>query len=77
MKRHQELENKATALKRESDIQRASVRQYKEKMQQLHELLASREQEHRYNRRVLFWRSVTYISTLSSFNKMENMFCQM
>nr|XP_040027527.1 leucine-rich repeat and coiled-coil domain-containing protein 1 [Gasterosteus aculeatus aculeatus] len=47
MKRHQELENKATALKRESDIQRASVRQYKEKMQQLHELLASREQEHR------------------------------
>ncbi|XP_068557799.1 leucine-rich repeat and coiled-coil domain-containing protein 1 [Cebidichthys violaceus] len=47
MKRHQELENKAAALKRESDIQRASVRQYKDKMQQLHELLASREQEHR------------------------------
>ncbi|KAM8850653.1 leucine-rich repeat and coiled-coil domain-containing protein 1 [Spinachia spinachia] len=47
MKRHQELENKATALKRESDIQRASVRQYKDKIQQLHELLASREQEHR------------------------------
>ncbi|TNN55443.1 Leucine-rich repeat and coiled-coil domain-containing protein 1 [Liparis tanakae] len=47
MKRLQELENKAGALKRESDIQRASVRQYKDKMQQLHELLASREQEHR------------------------------
>uniref|UniRef100_A0A8C3G976 Leucine-rich repeat and coiled-coil domain-containing protein 1 n=1 Tax=Cyclopterus lumpus TaxID=8103 RepID=A0A8C3G976_CYCLU len=47
MKRLQELENKAAALKRESDIQRASVRQYKDKMQQLHELLASREQEHR------------------------------
>ncbi|KAM6920064.1 leucine-rich repeat and coiled-coil domain-containing protein 1 [Lycodopsis pacificus] len=47
MKRHQELENKAAALKRESDIQRASVCHYKDKMQQLHELLASREQEHR------------------------------
>lgn len=48
MKRHQELENKAAALKRELDIQRASVRQHKDKIQQLHELLASREQEHRY-----------------------------
>ncbi|XP_061587172.1 leucine-rich repeat and coiled-coil domain-containing protein 1 [Cololabis saira] len=47
MKRHQEMENKATALKRELDIQRASVRQQKDKLQQLHELLASREQEHR------------------------------
>ncbi|XP_074507838.1 leucine-rich repeat and coiled-coil domain-containing protein 1 isoform X1 [Sebastes fasciatus] len=47
MKRHQELENKAAALRRESDIQRASVRQHKDKLQQLHELLASREQEHR------------------------------
>uniref|UniRef100_UPI0037E80C08 leucine-rich repeat and coiled-coil domain-containing protein 1 n=1 Tax=Semicossyphus pulcher TaxID=241346 RepID=UPI0037E80C08 len=47
MKRHQELENKAAALKRELDIQRASVRQQKDKMQQLHELLACREQEHR------------------------------
>ncbi|XP_040912223.1 leucine-rich repeat and coiled-coil domain-containing protein 1 [Toxotes jaculatrix] len=47
MKRHQELENKAAALKRELDIQRASVRQHKDKLQQLHELLASREQEHR------------------------------
>lgn len=48
MKRHQELENKAAALKRELDIQRASVHQHKDKLQQLHELLASREQEHRY-----------------------------
>ncbi|KAF1383661.1 hypothetical protein PFLUV_G00134170 [Perca fluviatilis] len=47
MKRHQELENKAAALKREADIQRASVCQHKDKLQQLHELLASREQEHR------------------------------
>uniref|UniRef100_A0A667XH17 Leucine-rich repeat and coiled-coil domain-containing protein 1 n=1 Tax=Myripristis murdjan TaxID=586833 RepID=A0A667XH17_9TELE len=47
MKRHQELENRAAALKREVDIQRASVRQHKDKLQQLHELLASREQEHR------------------------------
>ncbi|XP_070701868.1 leucine-rich repeat and coiled-coil domain-containing protein 1 [Pempheris klunzingeri] len=47
MKQHQELENKAAALRRELDIQRASVRQHKEKLQQLHELLACREQEHR------------------------------
>ncbi|KAM4557186.1 leucine-rich repeat and coiled-coil domain-containing protein 1 isoform 1-T1 [Fundulus diaphanus] len=47
MKRHQELENKAAALRRELDIQRVSVRQHKDKIQQLHELLASREQEHR------------------------------
>ncbi|XP_061111868.1 leucine-rich repeat and coiled-coil domain-containing protein 1 [Conger conger] len=47
MKRTQELENKAVALKREVDILRASVRQYKDKLQQLHELLASREQVHR------------------------------
>ncbi|XP_047444503.1 leucine-rich repeat and coiled-coil domain-containing protein 1 isoform X2 [Mugil cephalus] len=47
MKRHQELENKAAALRRELDIQRSSVRQHKDKIQQLHELLASREQEHR------------------------------
>ncbi|XP_072220162.1 leucine-rich repeat and coiled-coil domain-containing protein 1 [Leuresthes tenuis] len=47
MKRYQELENKAAALRRELDIQRASARQCKDKLQQLHELLASREQEHR------------------------------
>ncbi|XP_074544999.1 leucine-rich repeat and coiled-coil domain-containing protein 1 [Halichoeres trimaculatus] len=47
MKRQQELENKAAALKKESDIQKASVRQHKDKLQQLHELLACREQEHR------------------------------
>ncbi|KAM4552463.1 leucine-rich repeat and coiled-coil domain-containing protein 1 [Odontesthes bonariensis] len=47
MKRYQELENKAAALRRELEIQRASVRQHKDKLQQLHELLASREQEHR------------------------------
>ncbi|KAJ8272776.1 hypothetical protein GJAV_G00093310 [Gymnothorax javanicus] len=47
MKRGQELENKAIALKREVDILRVSVRQHKDKLQQLHELLASREQAHR------------------------------
>uniref|UniRef100_A0A7N6A2D6 Leucine-rich repeat and coiled-coil domain-containing protein 1 n=1 Tax=Anabas testudineus TaxID=64144 RepID=A0A7N6A2D6_ANATE len=47
MKRYQEMQNKAAALKRELDIQRASVGQHKDKLQQLHELLASREQEHR------------------------------
>lgn len=47
VKRYQELENRASALKRELDLQRASVRQHKDKLQQLHELLASREQEHR------------------------------
>ncbi|XP_061695152.1 leucine-rich repeat and coiled-coil domain-containing protein 1 isoform X2 [Syngnathoides biaculeatus] len=40
MKRQQDLENKVTALKRELEVQRAKV-------QQLHELLACREQEHR------------------------------
>lgn len=54
MKRHQELENKAAALKRELDIQRALVRQHKDKLQQLHELLVSREQEHRYIWRILY-----------------------
>ncbi|XP_041697722.1 leucine-rich repeat and coiled-coil domain-containing protein 1 isoform X2 [Coregonus clupeaformis] len=47
MKRSQELENKALALMRELDIQRASLRQHKDKLRQLHELLASREQVHR------------------------------
>uniref|UniRef100_A0A672N3B8 Leucine-rich repeat and coiled-coil domain-containing protein 1 n=1 Tax=Sinocyclocheilus grahami TaxID=75366 RepID=A0A672N3B8_SINGR len=47
MKRTQELENKASALKREVEILRASARQHKEKLQQLHELLASREEMHR------------------------------
>lgn len=48
LKHHQELENKAIALKREVDIQRFSVQQYKDKLQQMHELLVSREEEHRY-----------------------------
>uniref|UniRef100_A0A6D2Y0X5 Leucine-rich repeat and coiled-coil domain-containing protein 1 n=1 Tax=Takifugu rubripes TaxID=31033 RepID=A0A6D2Y0X5_TAKRU len=46
-RRHQELENKAAALKRELDIHRFSVQQYKDKLQQMHELLVSREEEHR------------------------------
>ncbi|RVE62063.1 hypothetical protein OJAV_G00176970 [Oryzias javanicus] len=47
VKRQQELENKAAALRRELDIQRAAVQQHKDKLQQLQELLASREHEHR------------------------------
>nr|XP_015210449.1 PREDICTED: leucine-rich repeat and coiled-coil domain-containing protein 1 isoform X2 [Lepisosteus oculatus] len=47
MKKNQELEFKVAALKREVDILRASVRQHKEKLQQVHELLASKEQVHR------------------------------
>ncbi|XP_030629166.1 leucine-rich repeat and coiled-coil domain-containing protein 1 [Chanos chanos] len=47
MKRNQELEKKAAALKRETEILRASLRQHKDKLQQLHELLAAREQDHR------------------------------
>lgn len=47
-RRHQELENKAAALKRELDIQKFSIQQYKDKVQQMHELLVSREEEHRY-----------------------------
>ncbi|XP_051990262.1 leucine-rich repeat and coiled-coil domain-containing protein 1 isoform X2 [Xyrauchen texanus] len=47
MKRTQELEKKASAFKREIEILRASARQHTEKLQQLHELLASREEMHR------------------------------
>ncbi|XP_066579392.1 leucine-rich repeat and coiled-coil domain-containing protein 1 [Amia ocellicauda] len=47
MRKNQELEFKAVALKREVEILRASIRQHKDKLQQLHELLASREQVHR------------------------------
>ncbi|XP_072007718.1 leucine-rich repeat and coiled-coil domain-containing protein 1 isoform X1 [Engystomops pustulosus] len=47
MKHVQEAERKASASQRENELLRASVRQHKEKIQQLHELLTSREQEHR------------------------------
>ncbi|XP_062381725.1 leucine-rich repeat and coiled-coil domain-containing protein 1 [Sardina pilchardus] len=47
MKRSKELENRAAALKREVEILRATLRQQKDKVQQLHELLVSREQVHR------------------------------
>ncbi|KAJ8011334.1 hypothetical protein DPEC_G00057060 [Dallia pectoralis] len=47
MKRSQGLENKVSALMRELDIQRSSLRQHKDKLRQLHELLAAREQVHR------------------------------
>ncbi|XP_065132585.1 leucine-rich repeat and coiled-coil domain-containing protein 1 [Paramisgurnus dabryanus] len=47
IKRTQELENKVSAFKREVEILRASARHHKEKLQQLHELLASREEMHR------------------------------
>ncbi|MCJ8731799.1 hypothetical protein PDJAM_G00203620 [Pangasius djambal] len=47
MKIKQELENKCAVLKREVEILRASVRQHKDKLQQLQELLTSREEAHR------------------------------
>ncbi|XP_075069835.1 leucine-rich repeat and coiled-coil domain-containing protein 1 isoform X2 [Mixophyes fleayi] len=47
MKHMQEADRKASASQREIDLLRASVRQHKDKVQQLHELLTSREQAHR------------------------------
>ncbi|MCI4377661.1 hypothetical protein PGIGA_G00206060 [Pangasianodon gigas] len=47
MKLKQELENKCAVLKREVEILRASLRQHKDKLQQLQELLTSREEAHR------------------------------
>ncbi|XP_072544246.1 leucine-rich repeat and coiled-coil domain-containing protein 1 isoform X2 [Salminus brasiliensis] len=47
MKRKQELENKCAVLKREVEILRASLRQHKDKLQQMQELLTSREEAHR------------------------------
>ncbi|XP_067409636.1 leucine-rich repeat and coiled-coil domain-containing protein 1 isoform X2 [Emydura macquarii macquarii] len=47
MKRIQEAELKASATEREVQLLRVSLRQQKEKVQQLHELLVLREQEHR------------------------------
>ncbi|XP_030071942.1 leucine-rich repeat and coiled-coil domain-containing protein 1 [Microcaecilia unicolor] len=47
MKRIQDSELKASAAQREADLLRISVKQYKEKVQQLQELFSSREQAHR------------------------------
>ncbi|KYO48342.1 leucine-rich repeat and coiled-coil domain-containing protein 1 isoform X1 [Alligator mississippiensis] len=47
MKRIQEIELKASANEREVQLLRIALRQQKEKVQQLHELLSLREQEHR------------------------------
>ncbi|XP_036453284.1 leucine-rich repeat and coiled-coil domain-containing protein 1 isoform X2 [Colossoma macropomum] len=47
MKRKQELENKCAVLRREVEILRVSLRQHKDKLQQLQELLTSREEAHR------------------------------
>ncbi|CAJ0964279.1 unnamed protein product [Ranitomeya imitator] len=47
MKRVQEAERKVSAFQRENELLRSSVRQHKEKVQQLQELLTSREQAHR------------------------------
>ncbi|XP_076828286.1 leucine-rich repeat and coiled-coil domain-containing protein 1 [Brachyhypopomus gauderio] len=47
MKKKQELENRSAVLKREVEILRASVKQYKDKLQHLQELLTSREEAHR------------------------------
>ncbi|XP_029447439.1 leucine-rich repeat and coiled-coil domain-containing protein 1 isoform X5 [Rhinatrema bivittatum] len=47
MKRIQDAELKTAAAQREVDLLRISIRQHKEKVQQLQELFASREQAHR------------------------------
>ncbi|XP_069816024.1 leucine-rich repeat and coiled-coil domain-containing protein 1 [Dendropsophus ebraccatus] len=47
MKHVQETELKASASQRENQLLRASVRQHKDKVQQLHDLLTSREEAHR------------------------------
>ncbi|XP_063780105.1 leucine-rich repeat and coiled-coil domain-containing protein 1 isoform X2 [Pseudophryne corroboree] len=47
MKQMQEADRKVSASQREIELLRASVRQHKDKIQQLHDLLTSREQEHR------------------------------
>ncbi|XP_044521747.1 leucine-rich repeat and coiled-coil domain-containing protein 1 [Gracilinanus agilis] len=47
VKRVQEVELKASAAGREIQLLRVSLQQQKEKVQQLHELLAMKEQEHR------------------------------
>lgn len=48
MKQVQEAELKASANERELQLLRVSLRQQREKVKQLHELLILREQEQRY-----------------------------
>lgn len=48
MKRIQTAELKASAAEREVQLLRISLQQQKEKVEQVHELLMLREQEHRY-----------------------------
>lgn len=48
MKRIQAAELKASASEREVQLLRVSLRQQKDKMEQVHELLMLRDQEHRY-----------------------------
>ncbi|XP_059914505.1 leucine-rich repeat and coiled-coil domain-containing protein 1 [Gadus macrocephalus] len=47
MKRQQDLQNRAMALKREAELQKAAVRQLRAQLQQQQQLLTTREQEHR------------------------------
>ncbi|XP_056378227.1 leucine-rich repeat and coiled-coil domain-containing protein 1 isoform X2 [Hyla sarda] len=47
MKHMQETERKVSATQRENELLRASLRQHKDKVQQLQDLLTSREQAHR------------------------------
>lgn len=49
----QEVELKAAAADREISLLRTSLHQEKEQVQQLHELLALKEQEHRYMKNAL------------------------
>ena len=47
VKRQQDLQKRALALKREAELQRAAVRQLRAQLQQQQQLLTTREQEHR------------------------------
>lgn len=68
MKQVQEAELKASANEREVQLLRISVRQQKEKVKQLHELLVLREQEQRYG-------VIVFPSQFNRDARVANMFC--
>lgn len=68
MKQVQEAELKASANEREVQLLRISVRQQKEKVKQLHELLVLREQEQRYE-------VIIFFSQVKRDAWVANMFC--
>lgn len=68
MKQVQEAELRASANEREVQLLRISIRQQKEKVKQLHELLVLREQEQRYG-------VVVFLSQFNRDAHVANMFC--